>query len=334
MRFRLLLLLVALGLAVFVLWIRTSEASSPELHFLLTLLRGLSESSIVRDVGLTLTALFLVHLLGERTQEVLLKDLDDITARHKARKMVSWGKTTVFGMAALLIWGRRVEGLGVFLGMIGAGLTLSVQEGLLCIAGWILILTRKPFDLGDRIEIAGLVGDVVDVRVFYTSFLEVGGWCEGEQSTGRLVHLPNSLIFRGATTNYSQGFPFLWDEYSVTVTFESDWEKAKAILLEWAQEEAEKIESEVRRYLARTQEQLAIKYRQLSPIVYTSIADHGVTVTLRHLCPVRRRRIGRHEISEHILRRFQADPRIELAYPTTRFFRPETPDTTPKGDLP
>lgn len=309
--------LLLVGVALLLVLAYPSQLA--ELH---PMAAGLARNPVTRDVLLTLAAVVLIQLLARRAEGLMLKDLDDITARHKARKMVTWARIFLIGLAALLIWGRSVEGLGVFLGMMGAGLTLSIQETLLCIAGWILILTRKPFDLGDRIEVAGHVGDVVDVRVFYSSLLEVGGWCEGEQSTGRIVHMPNSLLFRGPTINYSQGFPFVWNELTVVVTFESDWEAAKQVLLEWAEEEAEKLEREVKRHLDRAQEQLAIKYRQLRPIVYTAIADQGVAITLRHLCPVRRRRGASHDLSEFVLRAFQRAPDIELAYPTTRFFYP------------
>lgn len=286
---------------------------------------------LLRDIALTLTALCLVAFGGRRAKQALLVGLDDVTARHKTRKMVSWGQALATGLCLVLIWGRRVEGLGVFLGMIGAGLTLSVQESVLCLAGWLLILTRKPFDLGDRVEIGGHLGDVVDVRVFYTSLLEVGGWCAGEQSTGRIVHLPNSLFFRGASINYSQGFPFVWNEVTVVVTFESDWELAKEILLEWAQVEADKIETEVKRHLSSGQEKIPILYRRLSPIVYTTIADHGVALSLRHLSPIRARRGAIHSVSEHVLQRFAEEDGVELAYPTTRFFTPGPPARTPPG---
>jgi len=284
------------------------------------LLRWLADSSIARDVLLTLAAIAIIHVLGSRMEAALVQDLDDITARHKSRKFALWARILCVGLCALLIWGQRVEGLGVFLGIVGAGLTLSIQEILLCIAGWGLVVLRKPFDIGDRVEVGSHIGDVVDIRIFYSTLLEVSGRNHGEQSTGRIVHVPNSQLFRTSTLNYSQGFPFLWNEVPVVVTFESDWEAAKEVLMEWAEHEAEKLESEVRRHLRTAQEHLAIKYRRLSPIVYTHIANHGVAVTLRYLCPVRRRRGTEHALYEHILHRFAELPEVELAYPTTRFF--------------
>lgn len=294
---------------------------------------ALLRSTVARDVVLTVVALLLVHLLGRRLEAALLKGMDDdLTARHKARKFVAWGRMVAFGLAALLIWGQRIEGLGVFLGMVGAGLTLSIQETLLCIAGWMLILTRRPFDIGDRIELADQVGDVIDVRLFYFSLIEVGAWCAGEQSTGRLVHVPNSFLFRNPTLNYTQSFPFIWNEVTAVFTFESDWEVAKGLLEEWGEDEAGKIEGEVRKHLASAQEHYPIKYRNLRPIVYPEIADHGVALTLRYLCPVRRRRSTEASVAEHLLRRVAATPGVEFAYPTTRFYRAE--EHAPKAKEP
>jgi small-conductance mechanosensitive channel len=120
--------------------------------------------------------------------------------------------------------------------------------------------------------------------------------------------------------NYTKGFPFIWNEQTIVVTFESDWKRAKAIILQQAQEEAEKIETEVRRQIQTMQSEYAIRYRHLTPIVYTQIADQGVALTLRYLCPVRKRRGMAHAVNEGILEDFAREPDIELAYPTTRFY--------------
>jgi len=73
----------------------------------------------------------------------------------------------------------------------------------LSIAGWLLILIRRPFGVGDRIEINGIKGDIIDIRLFQTSLLEIGNWVHADQSTGRIVHFPNSFVFKAENYNYS-----------------------------------------------------------------------------------------------------------------------------------
>jgi small-conductance mechanosensitive channel len=254
-------------------------------------------------------------------QKWLLGKSESVDSRHKIRRTTTWASLFAFGVTATVIWSGHMGNVGVFLGIVGAGVALSLQETLLCMAGWLLVMLKKPFDIGDRIEVQGQIGDVIDVSLFHTSILEVGNWVKADQSTGRIEVLPNSYFFRYGIHNYTKGFPFIWNELPIVVTFESDWKAAKELLLAQALEEAERMEREVDRQIKIMQNQYAIHYQRLRPIVYTSIADQGVRLTLRYLSPVRERRASEHRISEAVLEEFIRHPRIDFAYPTTRIFR-------------
>lgn len=268
----------------------------------------------------TVLLIAIVYFMGNVIERALQRIATDLVAKHKIRRAMSWLRAVVLVVALIAIWVSGAGQMGVFLGVIGAGIALSLQEVLLCVAGWGVIIIKRPFDIGDRIEFSGHLGDVIDIRVFQTSLLEIGNWVGADQSTGRIINVPNSAVFRKLNANYTQGFPFIWNEQTIVVTFESNWKRAKEIILEQAQEEAQKIEAEVRRQIENMQSQYAIQYRHLTPIVYTHIADHGVALTLRYLCPVRKRRGMAHSVNEGILEDFASEPGIELAYPTTRFF--------------
>lgn len=268
----------------------------------------------------TVLVLAAVYFVGHLIERGLQRGATDLEGKHKIRRAMSWLRAVVLTVALVAIWVSGAGQMGVFLGVIGAGIALSLQEVLLCVAGWALIIIKRPFDIGDRIEFSGHVGDVIDIRVFQTSLLEVGNWVGADQSTGRIINVPNSAVFRKLNANYTKGFPFIWNEQTIVVTFESDWKRAKEIILQQALEEAQKIETEVRRQIERMQSEYAIRYSHLTPIVYTHIADSGVALTLRYLCPVRKRRGTAHSVSEGILEDLAREPGIELAYPTTRFF--------------
>lgn len=271
----------------------------------------------------TVVAAVVVWLLGRAAQLALLKNITKIEERHRLRTRITWATVGTFFIATALIWASFLNNLnlGMFLGIIGAGLALSLQETLLCIAGWLLIILRTPFDVGDRIEMDGRAGDVIDIRMFQTTLLEIGNWVHADQSTGRMVSIPNSMILRHAVYNYTKGFPFIWNELSIIVTFESDWKEAKAILLKTAQHEAEKIETQVKSQIQAMQKQYAIHYDRFTPIVYTSIHDVGAELTLRYLTPARQRRSTAHRIAEEVLTALIAHPQIDFAYPTIRIYR-------------
>jgi hypothetical protein len=279
----------------------------------------LRSNEVYINIFWTVVATAAVTLLGRIAERAMVLRCEQLEDRHRVRRGAEWIRIAALIIVVGVIWFRGVE-LGIFLGVVGAGLALSMQEVLLCLAGWAIIIVKRPFDIGDRIEINGNVGDVIDIRVFQTTLLEVGNWVGADQSTGRLINVPNSAVFRGMNANYTKGFPFIWNELTVTVTFESDWNRAKEIILEQAEQEAEKIEEEVRNRIENMQKHYAIRYQHLTPIVYTSIVDHGVSLTLRHICPARKRRGTSHAITEGVLRAFDGEKKISLAYPTTRFY--------------
>ncbi len=275
---------------------------------------------VYANIVFTVLVIAAVHFIGHVVERGLQRGATDLEGKHKIRRAMSWLRAVVLVVSLVAIWISGAGQMGVFLGVMGAGLALSLQEVLLCVAGWALIIIKKPFDIGDRVELSGHVGDVIDIRVFQTSLLEVGNWVGADQSTGRIISVPNSTVYREFNANYTKGFPFIWNEQTIVVTFESDWRRAKELILKQAQEEAQKIEDEVRRQIEKMQSQYAIRYSHLTPIVYTHIADHGVALTLRYLCPVRKRRGMAHSVNEGILDDFIREPNIELAYPTTRFY--------------
>ncbi|MFZ0483677.1 MAG: mechanosensitive ion channel domain-containing protein [Desulfobacterales bacterium] len=106
---------------------------------------------------------------------------------------------------------------------------------------WFFIMSRKPFKVGDRIEIDQITGDVIDIRIFQFSVVEVGNWIDADQSTGRIVQVPNSKVLREALANYQIGFEYIWHEIPVLITFESDWKKAKGLLQKIANDNVENL---------------------------------------------------------------------------------------------
>ncbi|MCA9916518.1 MAG: mechanosensitive ion channel family protein [Anaerolineales bacterium] len=236
---------------------------------------------------------------------------------YNLRKTVEYA-SVVLGI--LLIGRLWLEGIGTlvtYLGLLSAGIAIALQDLIVALAGWMFIVWRRPFVVGDRIEIADQMGDVIDIRLFSFSMLEIGRRINAEQSTGRIIHIPNGKIFSEVLNNMHQGFPFIWNEIPVMVTFESDWEKAKAILVNIINDLAPDVSEAVRK-ARRTGQRFVISYSNLSPTVYTSVADSGVVLTLRYMVDPRKRRGSEQDIWEAILRAFKHHWDIDFAYPTQR----------------
>ena len=242
-----------------------------------------------------------------------------------ARVRYAWRKATAYigaflGLLLLgVVWFAEIRS-STFLGLMAAGLAIALRDIVANGAGWFFIVWRRPFGVGDRIQIGENAGDVVDIRFFEFTLMEIGAWVDADQSTGRVVHVPNATVFTKPVANYSRGFEYIWNEAPVLVTFESNWEKAKEILLRIAAVRAEHLSDEARRKVIEAGKRFMIVYSTLTPTVYTSVKESGVLLTVRYLTKPRQRRGTEQAIWEDILREFGKRDDIDFAYPTQRFF--------------
>jgi len=276
--------------------------------------QSLNQQKIIQTLFVVLTGyLLMFSIIGFVNQRV-----KDIKARHIVRKNIIYIVSLTILVVIFFIWIQNINSITIFLGVASAGLALALQEVVLCVAGWLLILMRHPFEVGDRIELNGIKGDIIDIRLFQTSLLEIGNWVDADQSTGRIVNIPNSFVFKHANYNYSRGFEFIWNEIPMLVTFESDWKRGKEIMLSHAQNMVEGMEEKVNRKIDAMRNRYMIYYGKLTPIVYVNIKDSGVELTLRYLTESKRRRSTQDQLCQAILDDFGNEPNVNFAYPTWR----------------
>lgn len=231
-------------------------------------------------------------------------------------------------LGLIQVWFDRSWSVASFVGLLSAGLSIVFREPLLNLAGWVFILTRRPFSVGERIQVGdGHAGDVVDIGLNDFTIMEIGNWIDSDQSTGRILHVPNGLVFTHSIANYNQGFPFLWNELQVLVTFESDWQRGIDIL-QSVGDRCCNVDAEMQK---KTLEDLQrvdsyfIAFKHLTPIVYLAKGDSGIILTLRYLCEPRRRRSTENEIWKAIFTEFAKSPNLEFAYATQRFVKDGDP---------
>ena len=245
---------------------------------------------------------------------------------HDARTRYRWQKAATY-LSSLLgilllsrVWFGAFHDFGSFLGLTGAGIAISLKDVLVNFAGWLFMIWRRPFSVGDRIQIGSHAGDVIDVRIFHFTLNEIGNWVNADQSTGRVIHIPNGRVLTEVIANYSEGFEYIWNEIPVLITLESDWERAKQILTEIVQRDSADIVKAAEESVRHSTKKFMILYTTLTPTVYTRVNDDGVVLTLRYLCEPRKRRVTEQTVWEDILRAFAKEPRIDLAYITRRGF--------------
>jgi small-conductance mechanosensitive channel len=287
-------------------WLQTRLGLSPELQgkLLLTLL--------------TIAGLWILHRLA---LALVYRRVTDAWSRYRWRKGITY---VALGLGVILVgrtWFVGIQALATFLGLLSAGLAIALKDPVINLAGWIFIVWRRPFEVGDRIEIAGNKGDVIDVRLQQFTLNEIGNWVAADQSSGRIIHIPNGSVFTAPVANYDRGFRYIWNEVAVLVTFESDWQLAKEILTRIAFKHAEHLTAQAEQDLLSASRQYLINYTKLTPIVYTKVVDSGVQLTIRYLIEPRKRRGTEHAIWEDILTEFEATTDVELGYHTVRSFK-------------
>ena len=269
-------------------------------------------ASLVVVLVFWLCRLLAAHVVERRTE--------DVQVLYRWRKISTYLVVILSALAIGWIWFEDLRSWSTFLGLVSAGLAIALREPLTNLAGWAFILWRHPFGMGDRIQIGDHAGDVIDVRLFQFTLLEIGNWVAADQSTGRVIHVPNGKVFGEALINYGAGFEYIWNEIPVRITFESDWQRAKGLLQEIADRHAAHLDPKAQERVRQTARRHMIVYSALTPTVYTRIESFGVLLTLRYLCAPRRRRSSEAAIWEDILHAFAAESDVEFAYPTQRFY--------------
>ncbi len=284
-------------------WLQTRLGLSPDLQARLL------------STLLTVVGLWLLHRV---VLALVYRGVTDPWSRYRWRKTTTYVLLLVGFLIVGRMWFEGVQAVATFLGLLSAGLAIALKDPLADLAGWAFIVWRRPFDVGDRVQIGPHAGDVIDLRLFQFTLNEIGNWVNADQSTGRIIHIPNGRIFTDPVANYDKGFNYIWNEIPVVVTFESNWKQAKNILTTIALKHAQHLTAQAEQDLLAASRQYLINYTKLTPIVYTSVVDSGVRLTIRYLIEPRRRRGTEHAIWEDILTEFARCPDIDLAYHTVR----------------
>lgn len=247
----------------------------------------------------------------------VLGRIDDTETKFKTRKSISYTVGGLLLVTIAWIWIPSFGSVATLIGLVAAGTTIALAPVIINFVGWTFIILRRPFRIGDRIELAGIQGDVIDTRLQRFTVLEVGNWVAADQSTGRVVHIPNGKVFTETLANYSAGFEYVWHEIPVRVPFDSNWKLAEKLVREvLAELDDPKDTAAMRAQLE--QGEYFIRYRELRPTVYVDVHESGVLLTARLIVPARERRIVEDKFWRGLLSLFAEHDDVLIAYNTLR----------------
>lgn len=266
----------------------------------------------------SIALLLIIGVIRHSVNQLAYRNIENHHVYHRVRRITFYISTAIYALGLFIIWVENTRSLGTFLGLISAGVAVALKDIIINIVGWIFIVVRRPFRVGDRITINQTKGDVIDIRAFQFSLIEVNPKNGAEQSTGRIVDIPNHYIFIYPVVNSVKGFAYIWQEIMIEITFESDWELAKEKFYEIMNHHASPYINLAEEEVKKASRQYMIHYNNFTPIIYTDVSASGVVLTMRFLCDPRQTRQIKMDIWEDLLRFINRTETVDLAYPTSR----------------
>ena len=277
--------------------------------------------SIIMLRGITtLIALIIYAIIRMILNRIIFRSSSDPNRKFQISKTFEAILYVLFAIVLWQIWLPGTSSLATYLGLLSAGIAIALKDLISNLFGWLYILWQKPFEVGERIQIGQVIGDVIDQRLFSFLLIEVGNWVNAEQSTGRVVYIPNSKVFLEPLFSFNAGIGgYIWNELPLLVTFESNWAKAKEELQSILEQHVWKINVDLMEPESKHKnEKFLIRTPASTPIVYTSLKDSGILLTMRFLCKPRNRRVKSEIIWEATLDMVNEHTDIHIAYPTQR----------------
>ena len=282
----------------------------------------ISDPVVIRIAKLLLWILAIVIFIGF-LRRVVKKRIDNVSVRYKAQKGVEiFGYVLIALLILMAITVESIKDYTIIIGLFTAGITFTLQELILSIAGSFYIFFVKVYKPGDRIEINGIKGDVIDIDSIYTTLMEIGEWVSSDNYSGRIVKISNAFVFKGPIKNYSMDFPFVWDELNILITYDSDVALAKKLVLEKATDFLSEYTKNSMVKWEELVEHYYIENAKIAPTLAISPTDNWIAINLRYITDYKLRRITKHELFEQIVQTLMAtDDKVKLASTTLQLLK-------------
>jgi small-conductance mechanosensitive channel len=279
----------------------------------------------VGKIASILIGVAIIWIIIKAIQRNLFAKIKDNDNRYRAKKFSSFIGYILTILLLTIVFSDKLGGLTVALGVAGAGIAFALQEVIVSFAGWIAIMFGGFYKTGDRVQLGGIKGDVMDIGVLRTTIMETGQWVDGDLYNGRIVFIANSFVFKEPVFNYSGDFPFLWDEIKIPIQYGSNYEMAKEIFEQVGKDIAGDLSEKSKEKWMVLQDKYRLEDAQTEPMVSLIANDNWVEYTLRYIVNYRKRRVTKTELFTQILKRVDATNGL-IKFASATFQLVETPE--------
>lgn len=213
--------------------------------------------------------------------------------------------TLLYIIAFFIIWRDELKNIITLISFISAAITLAARDIIYNYFCGIYIKIIKPFQIEDRIKVGDIIGDIININLLSFELLEVDNLTN--QSTGKIIHIPNSQIFSSSIKNYNTAFKYIWDEVNINISTDSNIKLAKKILLNIvnSNEIIKEIPKKMKQEIKKCNSDYHIYYNKLTPITYTKLVENKIILTVRFLIHPKKQRNVESEIYEKIIHEYK-----------------------------
>ncbi|WP_227938066.1 mechanosensitive ion channel family protein [Alkalihalobacillus deserti] len=294
---------------------------------------ALMSNLLLTNVVIVLIGITFIVVIIKLLQKSTSRYVKDHDNRYKTRKMINVLGYIIALIFIAIVYNDQLGGITVVLGVASAGIAFALQEVIISIAGWISILVGNIFKTGDRIKMGGIKGDVIDLGILRTTIMEVNEWVDGDLYNGRIVRVANSFVFKEPVYNYSNEFPFLWDEIKIPIKYGSNYKAAKEIVSKVGLEITGDYANNASQHWNEMVKNFLIEDASTQPMVTLIANDNWVEYTLRYVTHYRARRTTKDLLFTKILEEIDNAPeKIQFASATFDLVDIPTVDVNLKGN--
>ena len=285
----------------------------------------------VGKIATLVLGIMVIWLLVKTIQRKFITKLENKNNRYRTKKF-----STIIGyfltiLLITIVYSDKLGGLTIALGVAGAGIAFALQEVITSFAGWLAILFGGFYKTGDRVQLGGIKGDVMDIGVLRTTIMEIGQWVDGDLYNGRIVMVANSFVFKEPVFNYSGDFPFLWDEIKIPIQYGSNYEKTKSILYQSTKDITGNLSDQSHGKWTALQQRFMLENAQTDPMVSLIANDNWIEFTVRYVVDYKKRRTTKTDLFMRILSEIEK-LNGEIKFASATFQLVDSPDFRIKID--
>jgi len=263
--------------------------------------------------------LAMASLGGFVWRKLTLRYVPDLQRRHQLMQLRRFVMAIVIVLILLFGLGGDLRVLATVMGFAAAGIALALQNVILSFAGYFYLSGRFGIRVGDRVQLAGVTGDVLEIGLFKLTLMELTNDANGRQPTGRIVTYPNSIVYQANGNFFNQlpGAHYLWNEMRLTLAPDCDYRLAEERVMDVVSAVFGRYRDSIQRDYHNLESALNIRFENPRPFSRLQLSDAGIEVVVRYPVPLQTTAQAVDEISRRLIDAINREPGLRLVPQST-----------------